>query len=267
VFFSALQKYVEEGKIIAMRSLIFKGGTLLTKSYLSYHRISEDIDFTHSDCNRIRKIRTSNARERAIKALVVPIIEEIKMICDDCGLDFSTDRTNNNYIRAINSRALYMLTLRYQSMLDGTDGMIKLEISFVEDLLYPPVVLTIRNIIDGQKDNLATLPCYALQEIVAEKCRALLTRKEMKERDIFDLFLMRKKDLFTLPPPHISRKLRAAALVNPECEEIIAQNRKLLQSFAAGSENIDLLVLKRYDRRKYLLFRKELFSSLGSMKL
>ena len=46
--------------------LIFKGGTLLSRNYLNYHRFSEDLDFVHKDSNILRKL-TRNKRERKIK--------------------------------------------------------------------------------------------------------------------------------------------------------------------------------------------------------
>src|SRR3989344_839017 len=46
--------------------LIFKGGTLLSRNYLKYHRFSEDLDFIYKDSNELRKL-TRNRRERKIK--------------------------------------------------------------------------------------------------------------------------------------------------------------------------------------------------------
>src|SRR3989338_9239154 len=46
--------------------LIFKGGTLLSRNFLKYHRFSEDLDFVHNDSNKIREL-SRNARERRIK--------------------------------------------------------------------------------------------------------------------------------------------------------------------------------------------------------
>ena len=45
--------------------LIFKGGTLLSRNYLKYHRFSEDLDFVHKDSNELREI-TRNKREKKI---------------------------------------------------------------------------------------------------------------------------------------------------------------------------------------------------------
>ena len=38
------------------KELIFKGGTLLSRNYLNYHRFSEDLDFIFKDSNSIREL-------------------------------------------------------------------------------------------------------------------------------------------------------------------------------------------------------------------
>jgi predicted nucleotidyltransferase component of viral defense system len=70
----------EKSETPNLDKLIFKGGTLLTKNYLNYHRISEDLDFIHQDSNEIRIIKTNQKRETQIKTRVIPIIEERKII-------------------------------------------------------------------------------------------------------------------------------------------------------------------------------------------
>ncbi|MDD4353461.1 MAG: nucleotidyl transferase AbiEii/AbiGii toxin family protein, partial [Candidatus Nanoarchaeia archaeon] len=67
LFLTNANKFLNEGKITHFKDLIFKGGTLLTKAYLDYHRISEDLDFTHKDSNEIRLIESKNLREKKIK--------------------------------------------------------------------------------------------------------------------------------------------------------------------------------------------------------
>ena len=61
--------------------LVFKGGTLLTKNFLKYHRISEDLDFTHIDCNYIRSLPNKSQVEKQIKDRVLSIIDEVKLMC------------------------------------------------------------------------------------------------------------------------------------------------------------------------------------------
>src|SRR3990167_7598873 len=74
------------------KDLIFKGGTLLSRNYLKYHRFSEDLDFVFKDSNSIRDL-PRHARERKVKAFLDYFVPELKKIADALGLDFSTDRS------------------------------------------------------------------------------------------------------------------------------------------------------------------------------
>ena len=49
--------------------LVFKGGTLLSRNYLKYHRFSEDLDFVFKDSNRVRLMK-GHERERRIKSFI-----------------------------------------------------------------------------------------------------------------------------------------------------------------------------------------------------
>lgn len=77
-----LSSYQElKSKEIQLQELIFKGGTLLAKKHLKYHRISVDLDFTHKESNQIRLLG-GKTRETKIKRLIIPLIESFKKIAD-----------------------------------------------------------------------------------------------------------------------------------------------------------------------------------------
>src|SRR3990167_10842627 len=59
------------------KELIFKGGTLLSRNYLKYHRFSEDLDFVHKDSSNIRELPRST-RERKIKKFINFFTPELK---------------------------------------------------------------------------------------------------------------------------------------------------------------------------------------------
>ena len=59
----------EFGKMDLGKDLIFKGGTLLSRNYLNYHRFSEDLDFVYKDSSTIRELPRS-MRERKIKNFI-----------------------------------------------------------------------------------------------------------------------------------------------------------------------------------------------------
>lgn len=93
-------------------------------------------DFTYKDSNRLRKIKRKNQREKEIKKVVIPLINEINIICDSIGFDFDTDRTNPQYIAIRNSRSVYIFYMYYDSLITGEKIPIKIELNFLEHILY-----------------------------------------------------------------------------------------------------------------------------------
>lgn len=63
------------------KELIFKGGTLLSRNYLNYHRFSEDLDFVFKDSNSIREL-TRRARERKVKTFLDSFVPKLKFHID-----------------------------------------------------------------------------------------------------------------------------------------------------------------------------------------
>ena len=130
LFLSSWQKQKNNGKVPNLDKLVFKGGTLLSRNYLNYPRISEDIDFTHAKSNDLRKIKSKNKREKEILKHIKPIINDVKQICISAKFDFDINRKNRKYITARNSRAVYMLNVFYNSLITGEVIPIKIELNF-----------------------------------------------------------------------------------------------------------------------------------------
>lgn len=57
--------------------LIFKGGTLLSRNYLEYHRFSEDLDFVYKESETLNKL-SRKAREKKIKAFIDLFTPQLK---------------------------------------------------------------------------------------------------------------------------------------------------------------------------------------------
>src|SRR3989344_4993935 len=74
------------------RDLIFKGGTLLSRNYLKYHRFSEDLDFVFKDSSTIRDLPRI-PRERKIKEFIDSFTPKLKEVAGALNLDFSIDRS------------------------------------------------------------------------------------------------------------------------------------------------------------------------------
>lgn len=274
LFLSTWQKLKDSGELPNLNNLIFKGGTLLIRNFLNYPRISEDIDFTYKKCNELRKIKSDSKREKEIKKVVVPIIEEIKLICDTANFDFETDRKNIKYIDLRNSRAVYILNVYYNSLITGEEIPIKIELNFLEEIIHTYLESEINNIVDQDlylrsiSYDLLNMKVntYSLDEIILEKYRAILTREKLKERDIFDLYLINKgqKDVLKSDNNLIFLKIKSSYLISQVSEENLNNNCKLLKedAFGASDDDITRLALIGIDEKDYKKFKNLVYDKL-----
>ena len=274
LFLSTWQKLKDAGKVSHLDKLIFKGGTLLSRNYLDYPRISEDIDFTYEESNDLRKIESKNKREKAILQRIAPIIDDVKVICDKTNFIFDTNRKNRKYIIARNSRAVYLLNIYYNSLITGEDIPIKIELNFLEEIIHNCLESKINNIVDqdlylksvGYDLLNMKVNTYSLDEIILEKYRAILTRKKLKERDIFDLYLINKeqKDVFKADNNSIVTKIESGFLVSQSSKKNVGNNCKLLNEgfFGDSDDDISCLTLIEIDGQDYKIFKKQLFDKL-----
>lgn len=222
-----MQIQKEKNKNSKFHDFIFKGGTLLTRNYLKYHRISEDLDFTHINTEKFRKL-SNKKRRGAIREFIMPLLKEIKSITEKLNFDFDTDRHKSKYYGHYGNAASVILKMYYNSIYTG-ETFIKLEINFIEKRIYPNKDIKINNIIDFLKErkkvkeklyelgigfeNYKT-KSYPINEIILEKYRAILTRKELKDRDVFDLYIISqimKKNVLKAQIGNIVEKIKESA--------------------------------------------------------
>lgn len=157
--------------------LVFKGGTLLSKAYVAFNRMSEDLDFTLPTGPDLKRgARSQRARE--IEAAVAKALAG----------HIETDPPG---WRSFNNSTQHRVVLRYASVFGG-EGTIKLEVGQrekpMEEIAAVPLATLLR---DPLFDEEAVLPVRAeslsLTEAYAEKVRAALTREDPAPRDLFDL--------------------------------------------------------------------------------
>ncbi|MEK6811417.1 MAG: nucleotidyl transferase AbiEii/AbiGii toxin family protein [Nanoarchaeota archaeon] len=245
------------------KELIFKGGTLLSRNYLNYHRFSEDLDFVFKDSNAIRDLGRS-PRERKVKTFLDSFVPKLKEVADALGLDFSTDRSNKKYCRMLSGRVVYTFKIYYSE-----NNFIKVEINFIEKLLYKTQevsVSAITNLFDSKKlmSDLGLsyanfkVESYSLKEITLEKYRAILTRKKLKDRDLFDLFLI--KDSLTADVDEIVDKIKSSSLIKKDLTGLINEKLDLLQKdrFFESEEKIEALVVAKYNTKEFYDFKEKI---------
>lgn len=163
--------------------LIFKWGTCLNKIYYRYFRLSEDLDFT---------VIYEWSRNQTKQLLEYYKQEFASSRYSDLGLQLIDKRTK------FNEDTQGCFEFMYNSWIDKSIQTIKVDIKIEPKLLLPPVHKTIWSIFI---DPVLWDPLFAdhhihvmdLQELVAEKMRAALTRKPSAIRDFFDIWFIRQQ--------------------------------------------------------------------------
>ena len=243
--------------------LIFKGGTLLSRNFLKYHRFSEDLDFVHNDSNKIREL-SRNARERRIKQFIDYFVPDLKKVTDNLGLEFNTNRSDTRFCTVLHGRTVYIFRIFYSK-----DKHIKIEINFVEKIINIPKEVLVNAITDffDSKELIFTLGLkignfrvlsYTLDEIIIEKYRAVLTRDELKERDLFDLFLI--KDSLKVNLDSVLNKIKSSSLIKRKLNRLISEKLSLLEQheFFKSDEKISDLAIVNYNQHDFEKFKHEI---------
>ena len=250
-------------KIGLGKELIFKGGTLLSRNYLKYHRFSEDLDFVHKDSSQIRELNR-NARERRIKQFIDYFVPELKRLADSLGLEFSINRRDIKFCTILHGRSVYIFRIYYSE-----SRFIKVEINFVEKIINAPKEVSIKTITDffDSKELMFILGLditnfrvlsYPLEEIVLEKYRAILTRNELKERDLFDLFLI--KDSLKINTKQVIEKIKDSSIIKRELDKLITEKLSLLErdEFFKSNEKIEDLAITEYNPKEFKEFKQKI---------
>lgn len=186
------------------KNLVFKGGTCLAKAYLNYHRFSEDLDFTWKSTKPLEGKSMKQVR-KICSTYINEIGKQLVEISEKYLFDFKFEKYNMLYVQLGGSNKMATFILWFDST-QGRHSMIKIQINFTEDIefqikrkkLNPPAF----HFSDRERvyfkeflefyDNL-NYYVYDVKEIAVEKIRTLLTRKTVKVRDLFDLYLIYKK--------------------------------------------------------------------------
>ena len=198
---------------------VFKGGTCLKKCYFETYRFSEDLDFTLTDAAQI------NA-----DFLTATFREVVAWVYEKTGIELPPDQIRFEVYR--NNRGFQNCEGRvyYQGPIGrgGNLPRIKLDLTADEILLLPPVERRVSHPYSDTPAGGIAARCYAYDEVMAEKTRALGDRT--RPRDLYDvvnlfrhgefhpaaatvLDLLRKKCAFKkIPVPTL------ASLAVPEAE-------------------------------------------------
>ncbi|MEK6974533.1 MAG: nucleotidyl transferase AbiEii/AbiGii toxin family protein [Nanoarchaeota archaeon] len=242
---------------------VFKGGTCLAKAYLDYFRFSEDLDFTFIDQN-LWKGKSTKSIKKICKEKINAFGEQLETI----GLEFKFDKRNINYVQIGSNNKLVTFKVYYDSVLTGNSSFIKIQINFLEKLIFP---VQIKHLLPLTKpttfsredkiyykyflefyENREVL-VYDIKEIVTEKMRSLLTRKAIKSRDAIDLFFIHQK--FKIKPQELLKETKEKLLFSITAYEKYKDNLLLtkgkLQNLDFNYSEISLLVIRPFDKNSF----------------
>lgn len=207
-------------------NLIFKGGTCLRKCYFKDYRFSEDLDFTATDPEFILdKNLLDKIKNLVIDRTEIPLhIHELKE------LNFKDTLTG------------YSATIKYWGADHSRNqpppppkrwqSSIKLEIILYEKMIFPSELKPIHHeYSDELSDSSITIPCYSIEEVLAEKLRSIIQRSYTAPRDFYDIWFL-------------SRNVR-----DLEWSKIIDAFHEKMKFKGLAFEGIDQLINNENDKR------------------
>ena len=155
---------------------VFKGGTCLRKSYFEGYRFSEDLDFTaelpvspDSVARRIRAI----AEPAAAQGVVVHL-DELRCSAESDDYGQQTVKARVPYRGAV--------------VRSGAPRVLQFDVSADEKLCFAPVKRPMLHPYSDATSVACELPVYALEEVMAEKLRAIAgQRRYAVARDVYDI--------------------------------------------------------------------------------
>jgi len=173
-------------------SWVFKGGTCLKKCYIETYRFSEDLDFTILPGGPIQP------------EALAPIFNRLLSRAHDAsGIDFSarlpTFRLRPSATEA-EGRVFY-----HGPRGAPTEASVKLDLSASEQVLRPAVQRPISHAYPDELPSPATVACYCLEEVFAEKIRAMGERG--RPRDLYDIINLYRRDGLRADPSLIRQIL------------------------------------------------------------
>ena len=163
----------------AAPGLVFKGGTCLAKVHAGFYRLSEDLDFLVP-----APVDASRSERRKLAAGIKSAVAGMGKALP--GLRVVTALTGAN------NSTQYSAAFGYSSLLGPREETVKIEVGLCEPLLTPAVLGEARtlllNPVSGEPMVPAVqLPCLSMEEAMAEKLRAALTRRDVAIRDFYDM--------------------------------------------------------------------------------
>jgi len=249
---------------------VFKGGTCLAKAYLDYFRFSEDLDFTFIN-QKLWEGKSTKSIKKVCKEKIDAFGEQLKKV----GFDFKFDKSDRTFVEIGNNNKLVTFKVYYNSILTGKPSFIKIQINFLEKIIFAPQTKELNHLIKNsqftKEDQIyfkefldfyktIKMKVYDLKEIVTEKFRSILTRKAIKSRDAIDLLFIYQK--FKIKPQDFLKETREKLMYSINSYEKYKDNlilaRDKLQTFEFQYSEVRPLVIKPFNKDDFDKYVKEL---------
>jgi predicted nucleotidyltransferase component of viral defense system len=174
-------------------TLVFKGGTALRKCYFADYRFSADLDFTLRTSLPPQKLRSE------IEAGCQHVAETtgVQLI----PVDFRT-------LRDVPAEEAHQGRIEYigpLGRLGGDQPRIRLDLTAYEALVLPSEPCSVHHPYSDAEELSLSVPTYALDEMLAEKLRAMLRRA--RARDLYDVWQLLTRYAETLDLERAGRVL------------------------------------------------------------
>jgi len=202
---------------------VFKGGTALKKCYLETYRFSEDLDFT---------LVPGAVQDPA------EIVGWIKSVCEwigqESGIELPLELVE--FSAAPNPRGTVTLRgkvgYRGPLQIPGTPKL-RFDLTTDETIVRPPILRQVQHPYTDAPKPPARVRCYPLDEILAEKTRAMSERG--RPRDLYDIIRLYRHENLNLNPTAVieilSNKCEPRGLPVPTLEQLEkSPNRAELES-------------------------------------
>ncbi len=157
-------------------SWAFKGGTSLKKCHFETFRFSEDLDFTLNDPAQLNS-----------EFLQKTFLEISELLASEVGIEFFPDRFRFKVHDKGGGHYSAQGKIHYNGPLRRKQGVasIKLDLTTDEILVLSPQRLPVDHPYSDKPPDGIQATCYAFEEVVAEKVRALAQR--VSPRDLYDV--------------------------------------------------------------------------------
>jgi len=195
---------------------VFKGGTCLKKCFFETYRFSEDLDFT-----------VPQGVVYDAQAYQTALVECAEAVSEEMGIEFPRKHIEIKESHDKADRLTFQGKVSYRGPLMNkisTPPRIKIDLTQHEVIVEVPQKRTIHHFYSDEPGPTVQVLCYTVNEILAEKTRALLERQG-RARDLYDVVNIHRNHREEINVEQalavLQRKFQFKGLVLPSLAEFI----------------------------------------------